>query len=100
MHLLREIAKGRTSERFPYLVHLPRYYHTASFYSPFEAQALQVKDAVSMAEGVVQNSREEWLQARPVLEKLGLGRRFCTLQGWLWAFATVHLITHFVCPLG
>lgn len=108
MHLLREIAKGRTSERFPYLVHLPRYYHTASFYSPFEAQALQVKDAVSMAEGVVQNSREEWLQARPVLEKLGLGRRFCTLQGWLWAFATISSRTLYVpwdeagtlCPVG
>lgn len=42
MHLLREVAKGRTSERYPYLVHLPRYYHTASFYSSFEAQALQV----------------------------------------------------------
>lgn len=100
VHLLREVAKGRTSERYPYLVHLPRYYHTASFYSSFEAQALQVKDAVSMTEGAAQSSREQWLGARPVLEKLGLGRRFSTLQAWLWASATVHCFTHFICPLG
>lgn len=49
----------------------------------------QVEDAVAMAEGVAQTSREEWLQARPVLEKLALGRRFSTLQAWRWASATV-----------
>lgn len=49
----------------------------------------QVKDAVSMAEGAAQTSREEWLGARPVLEKLALGRRFSTLQAWRWASATV-----------
>jgi hypothetical protein len=42
-----------------------------------------------MAEGAAQSSREQWLGARPVLEKLGLGRRFSTLQAWLWASATV-----------
>ncbi|KAG0553355.1 hypothetical protein M758_12G005100 [Ceratodon purpureus] len=108
VHLLREIAKGRTSERYPYLVHLPRYYHTASFYSSFEAQALQVKDAVSMAEGAAQSCREQWLEARPVLGKLELGRRFSTFQAWLWASATIASRTLYVpwdeagtlCPFG
>lgn len=44
VHLLREVAKGRTSAWYPYLVHLPRLHHTLAHYTTsVESQALQVE---------------------------------------------------------
>jgi len=89
LHLLKEVAKGCTSAWYPYLVHLPRSYHTAAYYTTHEAQALQVEEAVWMAEQAAEKARDEWMGARLSMEKLRLARRFTTLHAWLWASATV-----------
>jgi hypothetical protein len=88
--LLREVAKGRTSAWYPYLVHLPRLHHTLAHYTTsMESQALQVEEAVWVAERAAETVRQEWNEARPLIKMLSLGRRFDSLHAWLWASATV-----------
>lgn len=42
VHLLNEAAKGKSSTWSPYLIHLPRIYHTLPYFVANDVQALQV----------------------------------------------------------
>ncbi|KAH9614540.1 hypothetical protein KSS87_002863 [Heliosperma pusillum] len=86
--LLSEMSKGRKSAWYPYLMQLPRSYDTLSSFGPFEAKALQVDDAIWLAEKVISKVELEWRGAIGLLEQLNLKARFLTFKAWLWSSAT------------
>ncbi|XP_074302734.1 protein SET DOMAIN GROUP 40-like [Silene latifolia] len=106
--LLAEMNKGRKSAWYPYLMQLPRSYDTLASFAPFEAKALQVDDAIWLAEKVISKAELEWKEAIGLLDQLNLKPRFLTFKAWLWSSATISSRTLHVpwdaagclCPVG
>ncbi|KXZ46488.1 hypothetical protein GPECTOR_43g924 [Gonium pectorale] len=101
-HLLHEVAKGAGSFWAPYLRQLPRSYTSLPNFAPEDAAALQLRSAVEAAEAAAEAAREEWRRALPVLQRLGLPKRFTQLRAWLWAASTLGSRTMYLpwCPAG
>ncbi|KAL9225541.1 hypothetical protein vseg_001450 [Gypsophila vaccaria] len=106
--LLAEMNKGRKSAWYPYLVQLPRSYDTLPSFGPFETKALQVDDAIWLAEKVISKAALDWRGAIALLEQLNLKPQFLTFKAWLWSSATISSRTLHVpwddvgclCPVG
>ncbi|KAG7550951.1 SET domain [Arabidopsis thaliana x Arabidopsis arenosa] len=106
--LLYEMAKGKSSFWYPYLVHLPRDYDLLATFGEFEKQALQVEDAVWVTEKAIAKCQSEWKEAGSLMKELELKLKFRSLQAWLWASATISSRTLHVpwdsagclCPVG
>lgn len=108
VYLLTEIAKGKNSLWYPYLLQLPHNYYTLASFTDFQAQALQVEDAVKVAQRVILGVHQEWKESQVLMHEVGLKRRFANFKSWLWAFATVSSRTLHIpwddagclCPVG
>ncbi|KAH9325399.1 hypothetical protein KI387_005577, partial [Taxus chinensis] len=108
VYLLSEVAKGKNSLWHPYLLQLPRSYDILSSFTDFEAQALQVEDAMRVAERTTTVVCQEWKESQVLMSEIGLKDRFMNFKSWLWAFATVSSRTLHVpwdtagclCPVG
>lgn len=108
VYLLTEVAKGKNSLWYPYLLQLPRNYYTLASFTDFQAQALQVEDAVKVAQRIIGVVRQEWKDSQVLMHRVGLKGRFTNFKSWLWAFATVSSRTLHVpwdgagclCPVG
>ncbi|KAK9735182.1 hypothetical protein RND81_04G188800 [Saponaria officinalis] len=106
--LLAEMNKGRKSAWYPYLVQLPRSYDTLSSFGPFETKALQVDEAIWLAEKAISKADLDWRGAHALLQQLNLKPRFLTFKAWLWSSATISSRTLHVpwddagclCPVG
>jgi hypothetical protein len=89
VHLLHEVSKGPASFWRPYLVLLPREYHTLALFPEAVVAQLQVPEAMQAARRARSEARRDWAAAHGVLTSLGLPRKFCRFGAWLWAAATV-----------
>ncbi|XP_068640278.1 protein SET DOMAIN GROUP 40 [Aristolochia californica] len=106
--LLAEVGKGRNSQWAPYLMQLPRFYHTLSSFVWFEIQALQVDDAIWASEKAVSRTQSEWKDALLLMQEIGLRPQLLTFKSWLWACGTVSTRTMHIpwddagclCPVG
>ncbi|KAL2942847.1 Protein SET DOMAIN GROUP 40 [Bienertia sinuspersici] len=100
--------KGRRSAWYPYLMQLPRSYDTLASFGAFEANALQVDDAIWVTEKVMSKTEFDWKEAIGLLKQLELKPQFVTSKAWLWASATISSRTLHVpwdsagclCPVG
>ncbi|OAE22154.1 hypothetical protein AXG93_1175s1650 [Marchantia polymorpha subsp. ruderalis] len=108
VHLLNEAAKGKSSTWSPYLIHLPRIYHTLPYFVANDVQALQVEEARWVAEKAIEKAVMDWEGAKGFMHEISLRRRFMSFKAWLWASATVSTRTLHVpwdeagtlCPVG
>ncbi|XP_057851489.2 protein SET DOMAIN GROUP 40 isoform X2 [Cryptomeria japonica] len=108
VYLLSEVARGKNSLWHPYLLQLPRSYDILASFIDFESQALQVEDAVQVAERATAVVHQKWKEAQVLMNEIGLKHRFMNFKSWLWAFATVSSRTLHVpwdaagcfCPVG
>lgn len=89
VHLLHEVSKGPASFWRPYLVLLPREYHTLALFPEAAVAQLQVPEAMEAARRARAEARRDWAAAHGALTSLGLSRKFCRFGAWLWAAATV-----------
>ncbi|XP_020575094.1 protein SET DOMAIN GROUP 40 isoform X2 [Phalaenopsis equestris] len=89
--LLAEVAKGRDSRWYPYLVLLPSSYNTLPNFHEFEIHALQVEDAIWVSEKAVVRARSDWKESLVVMQEMKLKLKFLSFRSWLWASATVLL---------
>ncbi|PNH05183.1 Protein SET DOMAIN GROUP 40 [Tetrabaena socialis] len=101
-HLLLEVSRGAASFWWPYLRQLPRSYSSLPNFAAADAAELQLRHARDAAETAAERAEEEWRGALPVLQHLGLPKRFAGLRAWLWAACTLHSRTMYLpwCPAG
>ncbi|KAI5010971.1 hypothetical protein ZWY2020_013108 [Hordeum vulgare] len=105
---LAEVAKGKSSSWYLYLSQLPSYYTILATFNDFEIEALQVDDAVWVAQKALSAIRSEWEEATPLMRELDFKPKLLVFKTWLWAFATVSSRTLHVpwddagclCPIG
>ncbi|BBN14000.1 hypothetical protein MPTK1_6g08080 [Marchantia polymorpha subsp. ruderalis] len=100
VHLLNEAAKGKSSTWSPYLIHLPRIYHTLPYFVANDVQALQVEEARWVAEKAIEKAVMDWEGAKGFMHEISLRRRFMSFKAWLWASATVSFYSYSPCTLG
>ncbi|KAL6897357.1 hypothetical protein ACP4OV_007053 [Aristida adscensionis] len=106
--LLVEVGKGKSSIWYPYLSQLPTYYTILANFNDFEVEALQIDDAIWVAQKAIRAITSDWEEAMPLMEELELKLKLLTLKSWLWAFATVSSRTLHIawddagclCPVG
>uniref|UniRef100_A0A0A9FTB8 SET domain-containing protein n=1 Tax=Arundo donax TaxID=35708 RepID=A0A0A9FTB8_ARUDO len=106
--LLAEVGKGKSSVWYPYLSQLPSYYTILATFNDFEVEALQVHDAIWVAQKAIRAIRSDWEEATPVMKELEFKSKLLTFKSWLWAFATVSSRTLHIpwddagclCPVG
>ncbi|KAF6985379.1 unnamed protein product [Triticum aestivum] len=106
--LLAEVGKGKSSGWYLYLSQLPTYYTILATFNDFEIEALQVDDAIWVAQKAVSAIRSEWEEATPLMRELDFKPKLLMFKTWLWAFATVSSRTLHVawddagclCPIG
>ncbi|XP_020575093.1 protein SET DOMAIN GROUP 40 isoform X1 [Phalaenopsis equestris] len=106
--LLAEVAKGRDSRWYPYLVLLPSSYNTLPNFHEFEIHALQVEDAIWVSEKAVVRARSDWKESLVVMQEMKLKLKFLSFRSWLWASATISSRTLYIpwddagclCPVG
>ncbi|KAE8799808.1 protein SET DOMAIN GROUP 40 [Hordeum vulgare] len=105
---LAEVGKGKSSSWYLYLSQLPSYYTILATFNDFEIEALQVDDAVWVAQKALSAIRSEWEEATPLMRELDFKPKLLVFTTWLWAFATVSSRTLHVpwddagclCPIG
>ncbi|KAL5197144.1 hypothetical protein ABZP36_000656 [Zizania latifolia] len=106
--LLTEVGRGRNSNWYLYLSQLPTYYTILATFNDFETEALQVDDAIWVAQKALRGIRSDWEEATPLMKRLGLKPKLLMFKSWLWAFATVSSRTLHIawdgagclCPIG
>ncbi|KAG8100016.1 hypothetical protein GUJ93_ZPchr0013g35847 [Zizania palustris] len=106
--LLTEVGRGRSSNWYLYLSQLPTYYTILATFNDFETEALQVDDAIWVAQKALRGIRSDWEEATPLMKRLGLKPKLLMFKSWLWAFATVSSRTLHIawdgagclCPIG
>ncbi|VAH36546.1 unnamed protein product [Triticum turgidum subsp. durum] len=86
--LLAEVGKGKSSGWYLYLSQLPTYYTILATFNDFEIEALQVDDAIWVAQKAVSAIRSEWEEAAPLMRELDFKPKLLMFKTWLWAFAT------------
>ncbi|VAH51864.1 unnamed protein product [Triticum turgidum subsp. durum] len=86
--LLAEVGKGKSSGWYLYLSQLPTYYTILATFNNFEIEALQVDDAIWVAQKVLSAVRSEWEEATPLMRELDFKPKLLMFKTWLWAFAT------------
>jgi histone-lysine N-methyltransferase SETD3 len=89
LHLLHEASKGAASFWAQYVRQLPPFYTTLASFSPAAVEALQAPHAVAAARAAVERARTDWRGAWPVMQELGLPRKWTCLRAWLWASGAV-----------
>ncbi|CAD6223819.1 unnamed protein product [Miscanthus lutarioriparius] len=106
--LLAEVGKGRNSVWYPYLSQLPSYYTILATFNDFEVEALQVDDAIWVAQKAKSAIKSDWENATPLMKELKFKPKLLMFKSWLWAFATVSSRTLHIawdeagclCPVG
>ncbi|GAB4855299.1 hypothetical protein Ancab_023918 [Ancistrocladus abbreviatus] len=106
--LLAEMGKGRRSLWYPYLLQLPRSNETLASFGPFESKALQVDDAIWIAEKAISKEKLHWRESIALMEELSLKPQLKTFGAWLWASAIISSRTLHIpwddagclCPVG
>ncbi|CAN6183339.1 unnamed protein product [Urochloa humidicola] len=106
--LLAEVGKGRNSGWYTYLSQLPSYYTILATFNDFEIEALQVDDAIWVAQKANSAIKSDWEDAIPLMKKLEFKPKLLMFNSWLWAFATVSSRTLHIawdeagclCPVG
>ncbi|TVU39347.1 hypothetical protein EJB05_12760, partial [Eragrostis curvula] len=106
--LLTEVGKGKNSVWYPYLSQLPSYYTLLATFNDFEVEALQVDDAIWVAQKAIRSIRSDWEQATPLMKELEFKPKLVMFKSWLWAFAMVSSRTLHIawddagclCPIG
>ncbi|KAF8759233.1 hypothetical protein HU200_010263 [Digitaria exilis] len=106
--LLAEVGKGRNSIWYPYLSQLPSYYTILATFNDFEVEALQVDDAIWVAQKANSSIKSDWEDATPLMKELEFKPKLLMFKSWLWAFATVSSRTLHIawdeagclCPVG
>uniref|UniRef100_A0ACD5U7M9 Uncharacterized protein n=1 Tax=Avena sativa TaxID=4498 RepID=A0ACD5U7M9_AVESA len=106
--LLAEVGKGKSSSWYLYLSQLPSYYTILATFNDFEIEALQVDDAIWVAQKALSAIRSEWEEATTLMQELDFKPKLLMFKTWLWAFATVSSRTLHVawddagclCPIG
>lgn len=100
IYLLREVAKRKKSFWHPYLLQLPRNYDILASFNGFEVEALQVDDAMLVAQRASGNVHQEWKESQVLMNEMGMKQRFTNLKSWLWAFAAVSFFSYVACSMG
>ncbi|XP_062188109.1 protein SET DOMAIN GROUP 40-like [Phragmites australis] len=106
--LLAEVGKGKDSVWYPYLSQLPRYYTILATFNDFEVEALQIDNAIWVAQKAIRAIILDWEEATPLMKELEFKPKLLILKSWLWAFATVSSRTLHIpwddagclCPVG
>ncbi|CAL5082890.1 unnamed protein product [Urochloa decumbens] len=106
--LLAEVGKGRNSMWYTYLSQLPSYYTILAAFNDFEVEALQVDDAIWVAQKANSAIKSDWEDATPLMKELEFKPKLLMFKSWLWAFATVSSRTLHIawdeagclCPVG
>ncbi|CAN6205326.1 unnamed protein product [Urochloa humidicola] len=106
--LLAEVGKGRNSIWYTYLSQLPSYYTVLAAFNDFEVEALQVDDAIWVAQKANSAIKSDWEDATPLMKELNFKPKLLMFKSWLWAFATVSSRTLHIawdeagclCPVG
>ncbi|OEL34563.1 Protein SET DOMAIN GROUP 40 [Dichanthelium oligosanthes] len=106
--LLAEVGKGRNSIWYPYLSQIPSYYTILATFNDFEVEALQVHDAIWVAQKACSAIKSDWEDAAPLMKELEFKPKLLMFKSWLWAFATVSSRTLHIawdeagclCPVG
>ncbi|RCV12982.1 hypothetical protein SETIT_2G310400v2 [Setaria italica] len=106
--LLAEVGKGRNSVWYIYLSQLPSYYTILATFNDFEVEALQVDDAIWVAQKANSAIKSDWEDATPLMKELEFKPKLLMFKSWLWAFATVSSRTLHIawdeagclCPVG
>uniref|UniRef100_A0A0D9WYP1 SET domain-containing protein n=1 Tax=Leersia perrieri TaxID=77586 RepID=A0A0D9WYP1_9ORYZ len=106
--LLAEVGKGKSSNWYLYLSQMPTYYTLLATFNDFESEALQVDEAIWVAQKALCGIRSDWEEATPLMKELGFKPKLLTLKSWIWAFATVSSRTLHIawddagclCPIG
>ncbi|GLI63986.1 hypothetical protein VaNZ11_007095, partial [Volvox africanus] len=101
-HLLLEVSRGPDSFWWPYLKQLPRSYTSLANFVDDVVGELQLQHARDVATAAIDRAREEWREVLPLLQDLGLPKRFTAFRGWLWATSTLQSRTMYLpwCPAG
>ncbi|KAL6639219.1 hypothetical protein ACP70R_022949 [Stipagrostis hirtigluma subsp. patula] len=105
---LAEVGKGKSSVWYPYLSQLPSYYTLLATFNDFEVEALQVDDAIWVAQKAIRAIKADWEEAAPLMKGLEFKSKLLMFKSWLWAFATVSSRTLHIawddagclCPVG
>ena len=71
-HLLHEASQGSSSPWHPYIAQLPHQYSLLMGFSPEHIQALQVTHTMQLAVEICDQNQQQWAQARPFLQTLGM----------------------------
>ncbi|KAM3389738.1 hypothetical protein ACQJBY_011723 [Aegilops geniculata] len=87
--LLAEVGKGKSSGWYLYLSQLPTYYTILATFKDFEIEALQVDDAIWVAQKALSAIRSEWEEATLLMRELDFKPKLLMFKTWLWAFATI-----------
>ncbi|KAF0908628.1 hypothetical protein E2562_026847 [Oryza meyeriana var. granulata] len=106
--LLAEVVRGKSSNWYLYLSQLPTYYTLLATFNDFETEALQVDEAIWVAQKVLRGIRSDWEEATPLMKELGFKPKLLMFKSWIWAFATVSSRTLHIawddagclCPIG
>ncbi|XP_006657681.2 protein SET DOMAIN GROUP 40 [Oryza brachyantha] len=106
--LLAEVGRGNSSNWYLYLSQLPTYYTILATFNDFETEALQVDEAIWVAQKALRGIRSDWQGATPLMKGLGFKPKLLMFKSWLWAFATVSSRTLHIawddagclCPIG
>ncbi|GJN07486.1 hypothetical protein PR202_ga25322 [Eleusine coracana subsp. coracana] len=106
--ILAEVGKGKSSVWYPYLSQLPSYYTLLCTFNDFEVEALQVDDAIWVAQKAIHAIKSDWEEATQPMKELGFKPKLIMFKSWLWAFATVSSRTLHIawddagclCPIG
>ncbi|KAK3124973.1 hypothetical protein QOZ80_7BG0598020 [Eleusine coracana subsp. coracana] len=106
--LLAEVGKGKSSVWYPYLSQLPSYYTLLCTFNDFEVEALQVDDAIWLAQKAIHAIKSDWEEATQPMKELGFKPELIMFKSCLWAFATVSSRTLHIawddagclCPIG
>lgn len=106
--LLNEVNKGKSSWWYPYLKQLPSRYDILASFGQFEIQALQMDDAIWIAEKAAGKAKLEWKETAVIMAELRFKPALLTLRAWLWASATISSRTMHIpwddagclCPVG
>ncbi|KAJ1290852.1 hypothetical protein BS78_02G274500 [Paspalum vaginatum] len=106
--LLAQVGEGRNSIWYPYLSQLPSYYTILATFNDFEVEALQVDEAIWVAQKANRAIKSDWEDAMPLMKKLEFKPKLLMFKSWLWAFATVSSRTLHIawdeagclCPVG
>ncbi|KAI8468338.1 MAG: set domain protein [Monoraphidium minutum] len=89
VHLLHEASKGPASFWALYIRQLPRGYSTLACFHPAAAAALQLPHAAAAAAVAVEKEQAAWRGAFPLLQDLGVAKKWSCWGAWQWAASTV-----------